>query len=212
MSDHTQAERELLEAATALLEYLDDHDWSGIPEGGTADRLRAAISARRSIPQGEETAKAAAQGDELPPLPSNVAHVTRRIRRCEGEAAAQVVLEHFAREYGASCRAGVKGAAEIYREALEHAAFYVRDHLKDGEEHFDIIASMKIPPSYEAGEKADARDVARFDPVELGNTIYQAARSTGYVTHRQSFEITEAILLALSAQKGGEDEGKGEGK
>lgn len=35
----------------------------------------------------------------LPPMPTNVAHVMRRIRRCETEAAAQVVLEHFAIQY-----------------------------------------------------------------------------------------------------------------
>ena len=38
-----------------------------------------------------------AQG--LPPMPSNVAHVTRRIRRCESDVPAQLVLEHFAMEY-----------------------------------------------------------------------------------------------------------------
>lgn len=31
-------------------------------------------------------------------LPSNLLHVMRRIRRCENETAAQLVLEHFARE------------------------------------------------------------------------------------------------------------------
>lgn len=31
-------------AATELLQYLDAHDWGGIPEGATADRLRAALA------------------------------------------------------------------------------------------------------------------------------------------------------------------------
>ena len=35
----------------------------------------------------------------LPPMPNNVAHVMRRIRRCESEVPAQLVLEHFAIEY-----------------------------------------------------------------------------------------------------------------
>lgn len=41
-------------------------------------------------------------------LPSNLLHVMRRIRRCENETAAQLVLEHFARE--------------IERRTLERAA------------------------------------------------------------------------------------------
>jgi hypothetical protein len=36
---------------------------------------------------------------QMPPMPSNVSHVMRRIRRCESETAAQLVLEHFAMEY-----------------------------------------------------------------------------------------------------------------
>jgi hypothetical protein len=36
---------------------------------------------------------------QMPPMPSNISHVMRRIRRCEGETAAQLVLEHFAMEY-----------------------------------------------------------------------------------------------------------------
>jgi hypothetical protein len=44
-------------------------------------------------------AAAIAERDALPDMPLNVQHVMRRIRRCENETAAQVVLEHFAREY-----------------------------------------------------------------------------------------------------------------
>ena len=36
---------------------------------------------------------------QMPPMPSNVSHVMRRIRRCESETAAQLVLERFAMEY-----------------------------------------------------------------------------------------------------------------
>lgn len=36
---------------------------------------------------------------KLPEMPSNHLNVLRRIRRCEGEVAAQVVLEHAMRAY-----------------------------------------------------------------------------------------------------------------
>ena len=50
---------------------------------------------------------------ELPPIPPNVVQVTRRIRRCEGDVAAQVVLEHFAMEYARAAMAGQRaGVAE----------------------------------------------------------------------------------------------------
>jgi hypothetical protein len=39
------------------------------------------------------------RAEAVPPMPSNASHVTRRIRRCESEAAAQLVLEQFAMEY-----------------------------------------------------------------------------------------------------------------
>jgi hypothetical protein len=55
--------------------------------------------------------------DGLPPLPTNVAHVTRRIRRCESDVPAQVVLEHFAREYGRDAIAADRRA----REGGKHA-------------------------------------------------------------------------------------------
>lgn len=31
-------------AARDLLKYLDDHDWGHVPEGATADRLRALVA------------------------------------------------------------------------------------------------------------------------------------------------------------------------
>ena len=40
---------------------------------------------------------------ELPELPKNVQHIMRRIRACEGEEAARIVLEHALREYGRAC-------------------------------------------------------------------------------------------------------------
>ena len=40
---------------------------------------------------------------ELPELPKNVQHIMRRIRACEGDEAARIVLEHALREYGRAC-------------------------------------------------------------------------------------------------------------
>jgi hypothetical protein len=41
---------------------------------------------------------------------------------------------------------------EIYQEALAHAAFYVRDHCRDGEHHAEIIANMKMPMTAQAAD------------------------------------------------------------
>ena len=50
---------------------------------------------------------------ELPELPKNVQHIMRRIRACEGEEAARIVLEHALREYGRACIAASQaGRAE----------------------------------------------------------------------------------------------------
>ena len=35
----------LVEASRALLKYLDDHDWGGVPEGATSNAFRAALAA-----------------------------------------------------------------------------------------------------------------------------------------------------------------------
>lgn len=59
-------------------------------------------------------------------LPSNVPHIMRRIRACESEIPAQVVLEHFAngiaaQEYAAGVEAGMKSAVEVARPRKEPA-------------------------------------------------------------------------------------------
>jgi len=57
------------------------------------------------------TPQADAAPSPLPDMPANVSHVTRRIRRCENETAAQLVLEHFAKEYARAAIAA-RGAQE----------------------------------------------------------------------------------------------------
>lgn len=52
---------EIRSAASDLLKYLDDHDWGGIPEGATADRLRAAV-AQQGAAQGGTTGKGEQRG------------------------------------------------------------------------------------------------------------------------------------------------------
>lgn len=64
--------------------------------------LKLIAMARRSIPQGDEPAKAAAQGDELPPMPWDDSEANRanKITVSVGD------LSDAMREYGAACRAG----------------------------------------------------------------------------------------------------------
>ncbi|CAJ0706003.1 hypothetical protein [Ralstonia holmesii] len=69
--------------------------------------------------------------DELPPMLPNVTHVVRRIRRCEGEVAAQAVLEHFAMEYARAAQSGQRaGVAEVSREKQKQIAWDA--HVKAG--------------------------------------------------------------------------------
>lgn len=60
---------------------------------------------------------------ELPELPKNVQHIMRRIRACEGEEAARIVLEHALREYGRACIAASQaGRAEPIARLLRWEA------------------------------------------------------------------------------------------
>jgi hypothetical protein len=80
---------------------------------------------RRTTPQADAAPSA------LPDMSANVSHVTRRIRRCENEPAAQLVLEHFAKEYArAAIAAG--GAQEPKIGMLEALAIVVVDEWNDG--------------------------------------------------------------------------------
>lgn len=53
----------------------------------------------------------------LPPMPNNVSHVTRRIRACEGEVAAQLVLEYFAIEYAKTAITSVAQPVSVPTES-----------------------------------------------------------------------------------------------
>jgi hypothetical protein len=75
----------------------------------------------------------------LPAMPSNVAHVTRRIRRCENETAAQLVLEHFAMEYAraASPQSTIDTPAKLARDAVRMLESYA--------ESYESMAKMDSP-------------------------------------------------------------------
>lgn len=70
-----------------LFEHWDEYG----PENGFGELMR-----------GLQPTVSEALGD-YPPLPTNIGHVLRRIRRCENEVAAQVVLEYAMRAYGHAC-------------------------------------------------------------------------------------------------------------
>lgn len=54
----------------------------------------------------------------LPPIPANTPHITRRIRLCESEVPAQVVLEHAMQAYATQARADLEAENKRLREAL----------------------------------------------------------------------------------------------
>ncbi|MCA8075351.1 hypothetical protein [Burkholderia cepacia] len=87
--------------------------------------------------------------DALPPMPSNVAHVMRRIRRCETEAAAQVVLEHFAIQYATSALAlrpveqhEAAPADQEQRAILEWCLNYHARRVGEGSYHLRIAQTL----------------------------------------------------------------------
>ena len=54
----------------------------------------------------------------LPPLPENTPHLTRRIRACESEVPAQVVLEHAMQAYATAARADLEAENARMADAL----------------------------------------------------------------------------------------------
>lgn len=86
---------------------------------------------------------------ELPELPKNVQHIMRRIRACEGEEAARIVLEHALREYGRACIAASQaGRAEAGMSTLTeveaYKIFLFASLKKDCERPNGITAGKKI--------------------------------------------------------------------
>lgn len=85
----------------------------------------------------------------LPPLPTNTPHVTRRIRACESEVPAQVVLEHALHAYAQQARADLDAENQRLREALRLAHDHIDmnalriSHCKDAEA---INAALKGTP------------------------------------------------------------------
>lgn len=68
------------------------------------------------------TPSPAREAVELPPVPANVSHVTRRVRACEGEVPAQLVLEHAMRTYALKAQSDMFALAErLKQEAQIHA-------------------------------------------------------------------------------------------
>lgn len=57
----------------------------------------------------------------LPPIP---AHLIRRIRACESEARAQLVLEHVMQAYATAARADLEAENKRLREALTDIGQY----------------------------------------------------------------------------------------
>lgn len=151
----------------------------------------AAWNDRRSIPQGDDPAKAAAQGDELPPLPDFFKWWTRI------ETDRRKSLLVWARQDQENLHA-------LLRQVFEGGAAEGREYSA----------------SCRAGEKADARDAAlrsavlawwesrrplRMDKAEhIANATVNRSGDA-----EQTLAKLAAGIVALSAQKGGE-EGKGD--
>ncbi|AST86256.1 hypothetical protein CIG66_07170 [Ralstonia pseudosolanacearum] len=125
--DPQQAEPGVDERATfeEVIRSLTDparHEEDLIREGDSYDRWPTALAweiwKQARVANAGQRAGVAADAllepvshDDLPVMPSNVSHVVRRIRRCEGESGAQVVLEHFAMEYAKSAQSQIREIA-----------------------------------------------------------------------------------------------------
>ena len=115
-------ERAIIEALWSIIDDIDTYDDAARSDDAAfrkmvrarqADRWKTGITTdgyALKIPAAQSGQRAPG---ELPPIPPNVVQVTRRIRRCVGDVAAQVVLEHFAMEYARAAMAGRRaGVAE----------------------------------------------------------------------------------------------------
>lgn len=121
-------------ACGVAVSAVGDTSKPGYADNSTVEKRATDAWNRRSIPQGEEPAKGAAQGDELPPLPVPVAALTDKGRAVKWSAIyrTEPVFKGYQplftgeqyrqgqREYVAACRAGEK--ADARDAALEEAA------------------------------------------------------------------------------------------
>jgi len=187
-----------------------DSDALFIAAANPSTLLKLIELARRSIPQGEEPAKGAAQGDELPPLPemprSPVTHsqLGPLFDRTSMHQYAVRYVDLY-REYGAACRAGEK-AERVYQVRTTPDNWH--DVSKDKYE-FYADSCRRTLYTMRAGEKADARDAARLDWLEqsdrtfCGNKDGSGFRMIGASVWHGS--LREAIDAALSDHTGGKE-------
>jgi Lar family restriction alleviation protein len=117
---------------------------------------------RRTTPQADAAPSA------LPDMSANVSHVTRRIRRCENEPAAQLVLEHFAKEYArAAIAAG--GAQEAVRLTADDADMFWPEH--DGEQMHhsldDAVTAVFEDSGANPGDEFEFTCAARLPKVKV---------------------------------------------
>lgn len=127
-------------------------------------------------------------------------------------------LGHKVAPVSSTPTSGAVDAATVYREALEHAAFYVRDHLQHGDEHVEIIANLKMPSNYEvaapsnpSGAKAgepgpwqvlemkDQPEPGRLLDVVLTNGVMEEGRE------HSAIDWTQVADWRYSRAKAGED-------
>lgn len=97
----------------------------------------------------------------LPAMPSNVTNVMRRIRRCENEVAAQLVLEHFAMAYAldASTATATNEARIAELESDRNSWRALAESAKRD------LSSRAASPQLAQTERAltdDSRDAARW--------------------------------------------------
>lgn len=115
-------------------------DRAFIAAANPAALLKLIAMARRSIPQGDEPAKAAAQGDELPPLPILPTSLLKTIGDYGRSYALGDVdrlalwndlisgIKDYSRDYGAACRAGRAKGEDVVshlkaaREAIQRVS------------------------------------------------------------------------------------------
>lgn len=61
----------------------------------------------------------------LPPIPANTPHLTRRIRACESEVPAQVVLEHVMQAYATQARADLEAENARLKAVLKDVGLFL---------------------------------------------------------------------------------------
>jgi len=142
--------------------------------------------------------------DNLPPFPKNVMNVLRRIRACESEAPAQLVLEHALHDYArvaieSALRAAVPEVPEGWKlvpdwkgYALLGTGHYVINHTADFDEKLgaELLITMATEEDKSGNRQiGESRDVTDPKLIESDQMVIRI----GFLNERGLFALEDQL-------------------